>query len=543
MGASGQISISDLSFLQSVDQAGTITLDQSYDGYFDLYGDQQTKAFPFKFENVSDSGSTILISCSQPQPVDVMVTVKDDSGVIVNAAVKYDAYGSQRVELTDGVTSETPLIGKSKAKSDQQLASFGKASNTGISVSYSQSGGLALVDVQLRGSNGNVVHRTIATKTRDPPPAIQAMSLVTSEVDSNGDVVLKFQSVNKNQPLKVNARIGIVNDAGTSQECVDVNAIVEDHKLVVHNEWFRRCLQNSGFTAQASGWDVVVMNATVTDPEDGYRLLAQMGNVASTGIRNSDLIHRRKLAAAPTTSEITTEMLQGRKPEVHGRQLQGVDLKLLVHGYCAPSNPFPTSDFTNYIPFTDLLLTSVSNDAFARGIYSFAVNNNVAGCECIAHSQGGAACTHLYTYYYSCLDYSSVPGKMIQSLGTPYQGTPIAGVLAEIGSIFGAGCGANYDLSTDGAPIWLSGIPSWSRSQVYYYTTSFPDQFFAYCSLATEPFLDDPNDGVTEEWRDQLSGGNNMGHTTGECHTTGLNYPAQYLDNSRNYVMDAAAQY
>ncbi|TQC57729.1 conditioned medium factor domain protein, partial [Pantoea dispersa] len=33
----------------------------------------------------------------------------------------------------------------------------------------------------------------------------------------------------------------------------------------------------------------------------------------------------------------------------------------------------------------------------------------------------------------------------------------------------------------------------------------------------------------------------NRGHTTGECHTTGMRDPAQYLDASRNATMNANA--
>ncbi len=157
----------------------------------------------------------------------------------------------------------------------------------------------------------------------------------------------------------------------------------------------------------------------------------------------------------------------------------------------------------------------------------------------VAHSQGGAASLQLYSYYWSGLDYST-GSRLIQSVGTPYRGTPLAGDLAILGAIFGSGCGTNFDMTYDGAALWLSGIPSWARAEVYYYTTSFLGDFgFDYCSLLTDFFLTDPDDGVVERDYGQLPGGNNMGHTEGWCHTTGMRDPAQYNDHARNAVMNA----
>jgi pimeloyl-ACP methyl ester carboxylesterase len=102
---------------------------------------------------------------------------------------------------------------------------------------------------------------------------------------------------------------------------------------------------------------------------------------------------------------------------------------------------------------------SRSHDEFARLLDAFGdANYDNAGCSIIAHSQGGAAALHLYTYYWSCLD-DAGNVRLIQSVGTPYQGTPLAGNIALLGNIFGVGCGYNYDLTYNGAAGWLSGIP------------------------------------------------------------------------------------
>ena len=100
----------------------------------------------------------------------------------------------------------------------------------------------------------------------------------------------------------------------------------------------------------------------------------------------------------------------------------------------------------------------------------------------------------------------------------------------------GIGCGSNWDLTYDGAALWLAGIPQWARDDVYYWTTSYTDLWwrYDYCNIASDLILSDPEDGVVEQWAAQLSGAHNMGHKTGWCHTTGMRDPAQYQDHTRN---------
>jgi len=50
--------------------------------------------------------------------------------------------------------------------------------------------------------------------------------------------------------------------------------------------------------------------------------------------------------------------------------------------------------------------------------------------------------------------------------------------------------------------------------------------------------LSDPDDGVIERSRGQLPSGNNQGHKTGWCHSSGMRDPAQTTDNARNAVMN-----
>jgi hypothetical protein len=237
---------------------------------------------------------------------------------------------------------------------------------------------------------------------------------------------------------------------------------------------------------------------------------------------------------------ITDDMRMSNAPAIAETQSKATSNPklLLVHGYCS-SSVWNTGNFSNSVEFQDFSKNR-SHEAFAQQILNF--GNSYTSYGIVAHSQGGAAALHLYSRYWSGLDYAT-GGRIIQSVGTPYQGTALAGNLAILGSIFGAGCGTNTDLTYSGASNWLSTIPSWARSQVDYYTTSFSTKWwrYDYCNIATDLFLNDPEDGTTEQWAGQLSGAANMGHKKGWCHTRGMRDTAQFLDSGRNSSMNSRA--
>jgi pimeloyl-ACP methyl ester carboxylesterase len=251
---------------------------------------------------------------------------------------------------------------------------------------------------------------------------------------------------------------------------------------------------------------------------------------------------------------IDEEMLMGMRPSQLRPQLQNSISKrfneespslLLVHGYCAPKNPWfdNNNDFTRAVYFFDPM-QSISNDEFAQRLSEFTPLHGMKSVSIIAHSQGGAAATHLLNYYWSPMD-NALNGRKIQSVGTPYLGCSGAGVAATLIGVFGFGCGENFDLSLDGSALWLSGISHESRSQVYYYTTTYElglDALFdPFCLATVNLLLDWPNDGVTELDNAHLSGGNYMGNTEGQCHCDGMYYMPHYDDHERNQEMNARA--
>ncbi len=245
------------------------------------------------------------------------------------------------------------------------------------------------------------------------------------------------------------------------------------------------------------------------------------------------------IKAKPGSISIDEAMTQGPRPANLKADKGTGSRLLLVHGYCS-GGVWPASQFSSASTFLDTNQNR-THDQFARRIQSYGSTWNSFGV--VAHSQGGPASLHLYTYYWSGLDNAS-GSRLIQSVGSPYQGTNLAGILATLGNWFGVGCGFNNDLTYSGASNWLAGIPSWARAKVNYYTTSFRYTNWwsnDYCQFATDLVLSDPEDGTTEQAKGQLSGAINRGHTTGQCHTANMRDPAQYLDSSRNATMNANA--
>ncbi|HEX6292208.1 MAG TPA: hypothetical protein VFZ66_23670 [Herpetosiphonaceae bacterium] len=210
----------------------------------------------------------------------------------------------------------------------------------------------------------------------------------------------------------------------------------------------------------------------------------------------------------------------------------------LVHGYCS-GTLWPQWEFDDgpTVEFSDTFQNR-SHNQFAQLIDQQGDQAFSQAYTIVGHSQGGAAALHLYAYYWSGLDWSQAP-RRIQSVGTPYWGTPLAGLLAWIGQVFGASCGANWNLTQLGAALWQASIPWWARNQVYYATTAHGNWWiFESICHASSFILSGIDDGVVSVWAGQLPGGNNLGMKRNWCHSAGMVYPRQYTDFSRNSEMD-----
>ncbi len=354
----------------------------------------------------------------------------------------------------------------------------------------------SLVQMTIRDSNGQEVPKTLVVCDDEQNESVRRRRLLSkndydrklkvdsADIDENGDILFNFASLlsNEQEPsehgeeimfVKFDARIGINSECKDETiEVVDMDAMLPSSKptMIVNGGWFRRAMELHGIND--CQWEPVVIDAIVTDPDSRYSYLAHLSapaevkvmtgvhtNGANRKLTSDELDNRRKLLTARASSEemdITKEMTMGRKPEnilssggtinnTGGRNLSNsIHKKILVHGYCSTGDTFPPQHFSDAIEFVDPDTTrprdsSWSNDVFARKIARFGDQNNLNGCGIIAHSQGGLAALHLYTYYWSCLDYSEYGTHMIQSVGSPYQGSDLAGSLAGIGVYFGAG--------------------------------------------------------------------------------------------------------
>ncbi|HPF12915.1 MAG TPA: hypothetical protein PLJ12_01510 [Planctomycetota bacterium] len=262
------------------------------------------------------------------------------------------------------------------------------------------------------------------------------------------------------------------------------------------------------------GWSVLAQRAAWPVPVSGAPL--------SVGPTSDDLHFR---LTGTTVAPLLALPPAGAASDVSDQALFGL---MLVHGWCSGGGVWPTSQFDGPLLVFNDPNANRTHDEFAQLLGQLGGQNRSFGG--IGHSQGGCALLHLRTYYASGLDRAS-GGRVIQSLASPYQGTP----LASLGFFL---CGVNQDLTPSGSGAWLANIPTVTRADVFYYSTSNSGSA---CQFATDFFLSNPEDGVVEMSRAQLPGATNMGHVTGWCHTTGMSNPAGYNDAARNAVMNQAA--
>jgi hypothetical protein len=242
---------------------------------------------------------------------------------------------------------------------------------------------------------------------------------------------------------------------------------------------------------------------------------------------------------------ITKQMRQGVNPLPKPDRNSTAAVSLIcLPGYCAGNNPFKDrqGDFTNAGFFT-MTKGNYGHQEFAVQAIKYMSDSGAQSFGLVGHSQGGCVSVHIANYFFTGND-QATGGYRIQSVGTPFQGCTAAGGLADLGDIFGIGCGSNNDLSLDGSKVWLAGISPDTRKNVFYYTTTYEQGkiFGDWCNLPINAILLWPNDGTTEIKNAPLPGGSrNMGNTQKECHTTDMSYPPQYRNPVRNAKMSADA--
>jgi len=250
-------------------------------------------------------------------------------------------------------------------------------------------------------------------------------------------------------------------------------------------------------------------------------------------------------------TEITEEMLWGKNP--HPKKIRSRDAEdsnvpnlLLLPGYCTDVNPFQNKQHTFTQAAFPVSKGNYDHDEYADIMIDAAKKLGMDSYSVIGHSQGGLVGTHMLNFVWTGMDNVSAQGdakRKVQTVASPFQGNSAAGSTANLGEIFGVGCGASTDLSRDGAVLWLSGIGTLARKQVHFYTATYEQgNFFGdWCSLPMNLVLEWPNDGVTELKYAPLPGGVDMGNVEKWCHSTEMTYPPVCDDEKRNAEMNRNA--
>jgi len=378
---------------------------------------------------------------------------------------------------------------------------------------------------------GTAVHRTVMHMVRveADPPVLDGVVTATPIDAHRTALTLRCSEAGRRD--RVLAGVEVWSDGALrcwigGMSSVDVDGI----HLVLDTRWLG-----------GAGDDVHLRNIRVADPDSAITLAsldgAALGTIACDAAGASHAVLRAMQMGGGDRGGVP---LAGTP-----RAIVGGHNLMFVHGYCSDGNPWPTSHFSGDLSVYHNPDQNFSNDTFALDILAF--GQQFKSFSIAGHSQGGNAALHLYSFYWSGLDWATPSpqdgGRLIQALGSPLRGTALAGNIAALGEIFGIQCGANYDMTYDGAALWLSYVPTWARQASWSWTTTFTDDWWSwdYCHVAADLVLDDPEDGVVEGFTGDISGGNYMGLKEGWCHIEDMADPPQAYDSDRNSEINAEA--
>ncbi|GAB4190997.1 MAG: hypothetical protein Tsb002_19320 [Wenzhouxiangellaceae bacterium] len=308
-----------------------------------------------------------------------------------------------------------------------------------------------------------------------------------------------------------------------------------------------------------NGSDLVLRNIRIQDPDTMIpydqmtelplavnELPAVMAQNRSTVVIDETLYFGKGDISIPVASTLDERDILGTPTNT------GV---FLVHGWCTgPSWPVAHFNDGPTRVFQDIT-QSRTHDAFAIRIRDQGNALFTNQFAIVAHSQGGAAATHLRAFYTSRLDNSTAP-RRIQSLGTPYGGAVLMDYYVAtgpfgwlIGWLF-SDCLPTTSLTSVGSALWRASIPNSVRNQVFYYRTRHrrPSnfwqrlQFWRWKCGITSYVIGGNDDGVVSISEGDFSGARNMGITDGQCHIDDMRYGDQKEDLGRNQIMDREAR-
>ena len=491
-----------------------------------------------------------------------VLLVRDDAPVVLRSALdSYQLLAGQSVQFSVGLTDVVRTSDLAAASRDTKRRGFSTVDVTALwhdadgrvhPVSCNRRGGLFEVSVQpsegehvlqvdasiFDSQTGTQMSRTVLhrIKVEADPPVLSGMVVVTPIDTHRVGIQLACEDVGRRNKLLAGAEVwGLVGDQMELAGWIGGMVPVGDRgvELTLDTRWL--------VAAGSNGTAVELRNLRLADPDSAITLaevdamLLGAIDVSADSVDESSLKAMRMGLA--DRGGVPIEVFR-RSDAAGGHNL------MLVHGYCSSTISWPPGQFSGDVAVYANAYQNFSHDQYALDVMAF--GNQYKSYSIAGHSQGGQAGLHMYTFYWSGLDWSSPSpaegGRVIQALGTPFYGTAIAGDLALIAEIFGFGCGANWDLTYDGSAIWVSYIPGWSRGETWSWVTTFYDGWgYDYCHLATDLFLWDPEDGVVESFSGELDGCHFMGLKESWCHTHDMSDPAQVDDNERNNEINAEA--
>ena len=299
-----------------------------------------TVGMRFTYIGVPDEGTSATLQCSEE--VQVLVVHQDRSGFALTYEFTTEKGSGGRtthnkVTLTNK-KAKKPLAGKALA-----LGQHGRAlakhvdmhpgTNAGVDFDADDAGEFTLVQAEIE-DNGKTLYRSIIAETRSAPPEVADLDLDSATVNGDGDVELQFQGMPTSGHLLLKAMVGMEFRGKPVDDKVELSAMVDDGRLVMHGGWIRKALEKVGATGSTNAWKVFVEEASAFDPENMYYKVAEMTNKKDLSVAEN----KQLLSGPPSSSEraISEDMKMGRKPKDnrHLRKLTGgVHKKILVHGY------------------------------------------------------------------------------------------------------------------------------------------------------------------------------------------------------------------
>jgi len=478
------------------------------------------------------------------EEIGVVATMQAKAGSGYDTSLMGVATGTLEVTLPDGTNIDLPMHddgvnGGDLTANDMVFSAKMKATLPGVYILESiLNGEVNIAD----DSSADAFERTAQHLVAVSAATIDLASTATMKtIDAKRvEIDIAVTGAEATQPtLRAYTEVWGTSSTGALVPACWIGSIVEPANGVVSLELDLLWLSNAGVSGP-----LVLRNTYLSDMTTSFPISISKGDIPV----GKSLALPRTWAFAPGTVNITKEMRSGVNPLPKLAEPYAANDLLMLPGYCTNDNPWSrnAAKFTN--AFFPVDKGNYGNQQYSQKMLAQAEAQGMTKYSIVGHSQGGMVASHIYNFYWSGMDTAeaspTAAGKfLIQSLGTPYNGNTAAGSMANLGEVFGVGCGANPDLALDGAANWLTGISVSTRNQVHYFTTTYEQgNFFGdYCSLPMNLVLEWPNDGVTEFVNAKLKDAVNEGNTEKWCHSVDMWYTPQFDDNSRNALLNSQA--